>query len=298
MSATQSGDFAFVPKVWADHIRAYFDQKLVFGAMASIDTTLRDDANAGETMSFPFFVKIGAVEEPAEDEGLSVDKLQDSSFTCTVKEVGKAVGIKKKAFKVSGAKQERIISEIQMQLARVHAEKVDADLVTEMNSSGNYTSGYLATAAANVMTIRTMLQALIVAFGDKSDDAVAVYMHSKQFYDLMADTTAGFLKADANDPMNGVDGFKGRLLGKAIIIADTVPASVDIDSESAFHAFAHKANPYGICLKQNMEMERDYDILAREWVFTSNEWYGVKSFHAEVSADDKRTARITTTVSL
>jgi hypothetical protein len=298
MSATQSGDFAFEPKVWGDHIRAYFDRKLVWGAMASIDDTLKPDVGAGETVNMPFFKKIGDVEEPAEDAGLVVDKLQDDSFSCTVKEVGKAVGIKKKAFKVSAARTERIISEIQSQMGRVHAEKVDKDLIAEQNGAGNYTSGYLATAAANTMNIRTMLRAMIVAFGDKHDDTVAVFMHSLQFLDLMTDTTAGFLNADASDPMNGIDGFKGRLLGKAIIVADTCPSAGTIDGKAAYHAFALKANPYGICVKQDMEVEKDYDILAREWVFTSNEWYGVKSFHAEVSADDKRACRITTTVSV
>jgi hypothetical protein len=298
MAGTQSSDFVFEPKVWQEHIRAYFDEKLVFGAIAAKDDSLKPDAGKGETVTFPFFKFIGDVEEPAEDESLSVDKLMDDSFSCTVKEVGKAVGVKKKAFKKSGASSDKIVSEIQRQLGIKHAKKVDEDLRTEMNTSGNYTSGYLATAAANTMKASTLLQALIVAFGDKHDETVAIYMHSLQFLDCMNDTTAGFMKADANDPFQGIGGFKGRLLNKPVIVVDTVPSAGTIDGKAAYHAFAHKMNPYGICTKQDMELERDYDILAREWVVTSNEWYGVKSFHAEVSADDKRTCRITTTTSL
>jgi hypothetical protein len=78
---------------------------------------------------------------------------------------------------------------------------------------------------------------------------------------------------------------------------DTVPKETDISGKDAYSAFIHKMNPYGIIIKQDMEMESDYDILAREWVFTGNEWYGVKSFHGKVAALDKRTARLTTTVS-
>ena len=53
----------------------------------------------------------------------------------------------------------------------------------------------------------------------------------------------------------------------------------------------HKMNPYGFIVKQDMELESDYDILAREWVFTSNEWYAVKSFHAEIDALDRKSLK-------
>jgi hypothetical protein len=296
MGATVAADFAFEPKVWQDHIRAYFDRKLVYGAIAAKDETLKPDVGAGETVNFPFFKSIGAVQEPAESEGLAVDKLEDDSFSCVVKEIGKAVGIKKKAFKKSAARTSLIISEIQRQLGRVHAEKVDADLLTEQSTVGNYTDGFTAAAAADQMNVRNLNTAKIVAFGDKANDAVIVYMHSLSFLTLMNDTTSGFLKADANDPMAMVDGFMGRLLGMAVVVVDTIPAGGTVDGKETKYAFIHKANPYGICVKQDMELESDYDILQREWVFASNEWYGVKSFHSKVAALDKRTARMLVTV--
>lgn len=296
MGATVAADFVFEPKVWQDHIRAYFDRKLVYGSVAAKDESLKPDAGKGETVNFPFFKAIGDAEEPAESVGLTVDNLEDDSFSCTVKEVGKAVGVKKKAFKKSAARTDAIISEIQSQIARVHAEKVDKDLLAEFSSSGNYTQGFTAAAAADVMNIRNLNLGKILAFGDKSDQSIICFMHSLQFVDMLNDTTAGFLKADANDPMALVEGFKGRLLGMAIVTVDTIPAGSTIDGKDSYHAFVHKANPYGICVKQDMEMESDYDMLQREWVFAGNEWYGVKSFHGKVSALDKRTARITTTV--
>lgn len=297
MSATVAADFAFEPKVWQDHVRAYFDRKLVYGAFALRDDTLRPDAGLGETVTFPFFKAIGAAEEPLESASLLVDNLEDDSFSCTVKEVGKAVGVKKKAFKKSGARTERIITEIQEQIARVMAEKVDGDLLAEFSAVGNYTQGYTAAAAADVLNIRNMNVGRITAFGDKSGDSVVLFMHSRQELDFLNDTTAGFLKADANDPMAMVSGFRGRILGMALVVVDTIPQGAVIDGKDSYHAFIHKMNPYGICIKQDMEMERDYDILKREWVATGNEWYGVKSFHGKVAALDKRTARLTTTVS-
>ena len=297
MSSTIAADFAFEPKVWQDHIRAYFDKKLVYGAFAMRNAELAPDAGKGMTVNFPYFKAIGAAEEPAESSGLSVDNLEDDSFSCTVKEVGKALGVKKKAFKKSAASMGRIIEEIQSQLARVMAEKVDSDLNTEISDDANSVEGYLATLAAHTMNVRTLNQGKIKGFGDKADQAQVVFIHSKQFLDLVNDSTAGFLKADANDPMFGLEGFKGRMLGMAIVTVDSVTQVADINSTDAFKATIHKAGSFGIIIKQEMEVERDYDLLAREWIFTANEWYGVKSFHSKVSALDYRAARVTTTVS-
>lgn len=296
MGATLSSDWAFEPKVWQDHVSAYFDRKLVYGSVAARDNTLT--SAPGTTVNFPYFKKIGDAEEPAEDESLNVDNLSDDSFNATVKEVGKAVGIKKKAFKKSAASADRLVSEAQQQIARVMAEKVDKDLLTEMSNASNYKEGYLATGATDYMSVSTLMQAKTVGFGDRSNEAIVVFMHSLQYYDLFTNSTTGLLKADANDPMYLVEGFQGRFLGMAIVVVDTLPKLSDIASKDAYAAFIHSAEPYGIMEKQAMELEDDYDILAREWVVTGNQWYAVKSFHAKYDAENIRTVRCATVLSL
>lgn len=298
MAATQSSDWSFVPKVWQDHIEAYFDRKLVYGAFAAQVDSLSDDQGPGMTINFPYFNSIGDAEEPAEDEGLKVDNLSDGSFSATVKEVGKAVGIKKKAFKKSASNRERLVAEAQRQIGRVMAEKVDKDLLAEFSSSGNYTDGYTATVSGDTMSAGNLLSAKIGGFGDRANEAVVCFLHSKQFLDLMKDSNAGFLKADANDPMYLVEGFMGRLLGMALVVVDSVPKKdTKIDSTDAYHAFLHAAEPYGFVTKQDMELDDDYDILMREWVVAGNQWYAVKSFHAKIDSQNIRTVRATTTVS-
>lgn len=298
MGATVAADFAFEPKVWGDHVSAYFDRKLVYGAFALRDNTLTSEP--GMTQNFPYFKAVGAAEEPAESDSLSVDNLEDDSFSCTVKEVGKAVGIKKKAFKKSAARSERIVSEIQAQIGRVMAEKVDGDLLDLIKHDDNSTQGFLAAAAADKMSAANLIKAKITAFGDKHKDAMVCFMHSLQYLDLYTDSGTGLIKADANDPAYLIEGFEGRIGGMALVTVDSTPkhgAPTQIDSKDAYRATIHKPNSYGIMLKQDMEMESDYDILARQWVFTGNQWYGVCSFHAKVSASDKKAARITTTIS-
>lgn len=293
--STVAADFVFTPKVWSDHIQAYFDRYLVYGAFALRNDDLKAEGS-GETVNFPYFKSIGDAEEPEENEALSVDSLSDDSFSATVFEVGKAVGFKKKAFKKSAASADRIMAEAQRQIARVHAEKLDKKLLTEMETS--YTQGYLGTVAADTMNIRSLNTGKVRGFGDKHKQAVVCFMHSLQFLDLMNDSTAGFLKADANDPMSMVDGFEGRLLGMAIVTVDTVTKVTDIDSKDAYRALICKENAYGIMRKQEMEMDSDKDILNREIIVTGNEWYAVKNFDRKISSLDKKIAAVTTTLSV
>ena len=284
MAATVSTDWNFAPKVWQDHILAYFDRKLVWGSMALVDTTLT--SAPGETVNFPYYNTIGAAEEPAETASLTVDNLSDDSFSATVKEVGKAVGAKDKALVVSADRREGIFSEAQRQIARVIAEKVDQDLVAEINTVGNYTDGYTATTAAEVLTTKRLNQMKITAFGDRHDESAAVFMHSQHLLSLLNDSDAGFLKADANDPLWRVPGFQGRLLGLAVITVDTVPdnGGVQIGGKDAYQTFIVKPNAYGIIMKHDLNPEQDRDTLAREWVWSATMWYGVKGFHAKISS--------------
>lgn len=278
MAATVSTDFVFEPKVWKEHVSAFFRDKLTFGAIAASDDSLTQEP--GTSINFPYFKQIGAVEEPAEAASLTVDNLSDDSFNATVKEIGKAVGIKKKAFKVSAARTERIISEITSQIGRRHAEKVDSDLLAEFSGAGNFIAPAMAVAGKNVRAINS---GKVTAFGDLHTDAIALFIHSLDMLDVMNDTVAGFMKADANDPMIRVPGFTGRLLGMAVFENDKLTSGT---------AYVHKMDPYGYILKQDMELESDYDILAREWVFTGNQWYAVKSFHAKIAANDYKTAKL------
>lgn len=148
------------------------------------------------------------------------------------------------------------------------------------------------------MSMTVLHQGIITAFGDKAPDAMVCFMHSQQYLSMLTDTTSGFIKADANDPWYNVPGFKGRIGNMALVVVDTVPASTAIDSKKAYHAFVCKANAYGFMTAEEMEIESDYDILHREWVFAGTHWYAVKAFHAKVSADDKKICRITTTTAV
>jgi len=291
MAATESGDLLFDPKVWSDHVQAYFDKKLVYGAFAVMDRTLEAEGT-GLTVNFPFYGKIGAAEEPLETASLTVDNLSDDSFNATVFEVGKAIGFKKKSFKKSADSVSGMISEGQRQMARVHAEKVDEKLITEIHAGANNTD--VSAGPVDVkLTLPLLNKARISAVGDKMNDAQVCMMHSKQYLDIVNDSGTGLLKADANDPAMWVEGFMGRFLGMAIVVTDQVPSS-GAGPTTEYSCSFHKNGAYGIMEKQMLEFDEDKDILAREKIYTSNQWYAVKSFHAKVAADDLRSAVIKT----
>lgn len=289
---THASDFVFEPKVWSDHIQGYFDRMLVWGAFAVRNDQLKAEGS-GETVTFPYYKTIGDAEELAETDVLTVDKLEDDSFHATVFEVGKAVGFTKKVFKKSSESQDKIMAEAQRQIARVHAEKADKKLADVVYTSG--VNGFTATQATDTMNIRTLAKGKIIAFGDKSEQASVCFMHSLQYLDLLTDDKAGLLKADANSPFSMVKGYKGHLLDMAIVVTDSVAKVTDISGKSAYKAVITKENAYGLMRKQEMEMDMDKDILARQVIVTGNEWYAVCNFNQRVSQDDKKIAFLTTT---
>lgn len=287
MTATRAADFTFVPQVASQHIQAYFDKELSFGALALIDKTLT--AQPGDTVTFPYYKKIGAAEDLTEATAMSVDKLQDDKFTVSVKEMGKAVGFSKSAHRKSGAGQAMNEQEAYRQIARVMAEKVESDLITTINQAGQSTAGKLATTATEYCNINDLLMSKIIGFGDKQKDAQAIIMHSLDYANLMTNQSSGFLKADANDPFWGRAGFEGRLLGMAVFLNDNVPeVAGGVAGKKAWYHFITKANPYGIYMAEEMQLDTDKDILTRETIIAATEWYGVLSLHSKVDAADKR----------
>lgn len=293
---TLSTDLLFEPKVWQDHVGAYFREKLVYGQFAfnPDPSEQMKKAGSGDTIAFPYYGKISGAEKPTENVALSVDKLNDNSFSASVYEVGKALGFTDTAYVVSGDGKKGLTDEALRQMARVHAEQIDADLLEEIHTS--YVDGYVGSQATDTMSVKKLLEAKVTAFGDRAEESVVCFMHSKQGLDLMQDSGTGFLKADANDPLYGMKGFIGRMLGMAIVTVDSTKRNTDGISSGvdSYEAIFCKEKAYGFMCKQEMRFEMDRDILARKDLMASTEWYAVKNFDSKYAADDRRIGRIVT----
>lgn len=285
MARTLAADFGFQPQVAKDHIAAYFRKKLVLGAFAYSDDTLK--AQDGDVIDFPFYGKIGAAEKPAETAALTVDKLTDGSFQATVFEAGKAVGFTKKSLRKHSGGPEAAFKEASRQIAQVHEELLEAELLGVMTNVANH--DVVGTAVdTQLLTIRKINEYRLLGFGDRSDEAVVCFIHSHNYLDFMNDSTAGFLKMDAQSPWYQVPGYQGSLFGMAVVITDNMPRETDLNGKRVYGGFIAKANAYGYMMAQETEIEDDYDILAREYVLTGNQWYAVRGFHKAISSDDSR----------
>lgn len=290
---TTSADVNFIPQVANDHIAASFERKMGIARLAVEDRTLT--AAPGETVIFPYFKQIGAVQEPAENEALDVDRLVDDKFSVTVKETGKAVGWTDKSRRVSGAGKNpadvkaNTRGEALRQMGIRFAEHVDKDIINVIKDPVNHKVGYTAAAAADKFTIGSLLDLKIGAFGDKQDQAIALAIHSLHFATMMKDNNAGFLKADATHPMYGAPGYAGMLpLGQALFVLDTMPEAAPVGGKKVFGAFTFKADPFGIAWAQDFAPEEDRDILMRESIIAGTMWYGVLGLHGKVADHDLR----------
>lgn len=331
MAITKSGAFGFVPQVEADRIMAYFKKKLIWGGLAW--KVMRDFSQTqGETITFPYWKQIGPVEDADEDTELKVDSLGDASFAAVVKEIGKAVGITDKSKVVMGSTPAEWSDEAHRQLGRVFAEKVDVDLRNEIAKPAahkvartldtSFSTTDTASQGASLpliqserLDIKKLWVACTDAFGDRRDEIEAIVMHSQQYADIGVDSEAGFLKADANDPLFTMKGFRGRdFFGTAWIINDNVPPASDVvvsgssSSEATYKAFnvvLLKPKAYGFIVKKDAMVEYARNPLARTDFISSTQWYAVRHFHnvlqgarnqddlsdtTEISQEDERIA--------
>ena len=313
--ATLKSEFGYTPQVASDHILAYFQKKIIWGSLGYKGIKMFDRTQ-GETITFPYWKKLGDAEDGVENTALTVDDLGDATFTATVKEIGKAAGITDSARIASGATREEWDSEALRQIGRVFAEKVDADLLAEITTSNNHksvrsvtnksitgsfdTTRGLSSLSGDRCNIRALHTSQTQAFGDRAQEVSAVVLHSRCWNDIATDGTAGFLQADALDPFFGKQGFQGRdMWGAAWFINDNVPSStVTVTDNSTATQQYHvrnvvflKPRAYGFILKRDAMVERDRDILKRVDVLSGTHWYAVKSFHNQLtSQNDERIA--------
>ena len=309
---TLPADFKFEPKVWSDHIKAFFDHALKLGAYAVKDDTLENNARSGMTINFPFFKSIGPAETPKPNVSLIPDAISDDSFQCSVFEAGKAVAATTAAELSSAATKTDISAEIMRQMARVMAEKVDDLLNDEIHSYNRKAKGVIgadrtkydnmimttvATQAGDTMEPAKILQAKLLGFGERSEDAKVVFMHPAVFLDLQSHKESGFLKADANSPYNMISGAVGKMFNMDIVLSERCKKLPDqIGGKDAYVTHIHKANSFGIIQKQSVLVKHDEDILARTKLFASTQWFGVKSFDRKNHVKDNKAAGLITTV--
>ena len=321
MPVTKAANFTFDPQLAMRHIAGYFRRELVWGNLCWKLSAKKFSA-PGKTLTFPYFGNISDAEKPGEDDELAVDSLGDNQFTATVYEVGKAVGITDSAMYEMGCTHGEWESEAHSQIGRVMAEQVDKDLIAEISKDtehdavnpafvgditigsafGNDKGANDAAFVSQLCNIRHISSALTQAFGDKRREAAAIVLHSEHYNAIETDVQAGFLQADANDPLHQVKGFIGKssmFFGLPFFINDNVPEAADItvtdsggttQKYKTYNMVILKKDAYGLMVKQKPSIEYARNILKRQDIMSSTQWYAVKGFHKKINAADQRIA--------
>ena len=321
MAATMAANFTYVPQIAEGHISAYFRRELVIAKLAWRPGNNKFPSTPGNTITFPYWSKISAAADGVENVNVDIDNLGDASFTATAKEITKGVGITDTALKKMGATHAEWEAETHRQIARVLAEKVETDVWEELNKSASHddlstdvaalslASAFQGDKGANttayadqLCNIRKLSDGLTEAFGDKRGEAAAIILHSQHYKDIETDAQAGFLKADADDPMYKIPGFVGRAAmfwGLPFFINDNVQDAGDVrisDSGGAtqdyktYNAVFLKKDAFGLMIKQMPKIEYDRNIRQRQDFMVATQWYAVRTFHKVISTDDVRAA--------
>ena len=319
--ATAASNFAFDPQIAQSHVAAYFRKLLVITKLATKPPDNKFPKTPGNTLTFPYFEPVGAAADGVENTDVDIDDIGDKSFTAAIKEITKGVGITDTALKKMGCTHADWEKEAHRQIARVLAEKVEDDLWTELKlpasrdalstNSGNIAltedfgndKGALSSEyAKQLCNVRSIAEALTEAFGDRRGECSAAVLHSEHYKNIETDANAGFLKADANDPMYKIRGFVGRapgLFGLPFFVNDQVPEEADVtitDGSSSTQDYKSysmvflKNNAFGLFMKQYPKIEYDRNIRARVDFMVATQWYALKSFHKVISTDDVRIA--------
>jgi N4-gp56 family major capsid protein len=264
MTATTSAD-VFVPEVHADMAQAEFlGQVKVAGSAAVLeDSTL--EGNPGDTVTFPKWAALSDLVDLNEGDVLTVEAMATTESSATIKEAGKAVGVKDRAKLVALGDP---LAEAARQFGELAARKVDADLITEAQNGlpGAFDK---AAAAGQTTLVWDRIVDSIVPFGDEWDPSkfAGFYINSLQMADLFRDPQ--FIEAaklgQGSDLLSR--GSIGLLAGVNVKVTDRVAAK---------KVLLIKNQALGLLYKRRPIVEHDRDILAREDVITTNLHYAVK----------------------
>lgn len=262
-TGTTTQSTMIVPDVFGDIVTAKFKGKLVVANFALTDTTLV--GNPGETIHFPKWNAITDAEDLTENVEMVPEQLSTSDDTATIKEVGKAVEITDTA-QLTGIGDP--IGEAGVQVGKVVARKIDADLITEGVTN--------CLSARKILATDTQAFHLKVAdakslWGDEAEDVAVLLVHSKLYTSLIKD--ANFISADKYPAGVLITGAIGTIYGVPVIITDRMPYD---NGTGVATSMMLQQNALAYVTKRKPIVETGRNILKRTTLITTNVHYAAK----------------------
>ncbi len=272
MATTLKAD-QFVPEVATAVATAEFSSKLALGFPGSpfvgVLPAVDNIGDEGDTMKFPRYMPLGEFGALTEDTAMTPEKLKTAMDMAVIQAGGKAVEITDFA---SLAGRGDPSSEVGSQVSTLAARYIDAALVDE----GETTT--LASTVSQTFSWEIFVDAIIDKWGDKAMEMVGgLVIHSKVMGDIMK--LPEFKRADQLGQLGSVlVGFIGMLGTYPVFVSDRL--TVTTGTPNTYTNMILKRGALGLLFQRTLLVERDRDILKKNWVIAADVRFAVHLFFA------------------
>jgi len=253
----------FVPEVATMVATATFPNVLALGFAGSpfVRTLPATDAigDEGDLVKFPRYDPLGEFADMTEDVALVPEKLKSSLDQAVVQVGGKAVEVTD--FAQLSARGDPS-QEVGRQVPVLASRYVDTKLVDEGETTA------LETNVAQTITWEVFVDSIITNWGDKAMQMVGgLVVHSKVMGDLMK--LPEFKRADQlGMPGTIITGFVGALGTYPVFVSDRLTLTVGTPNTHTNLVF--KRGALGLMFQRTLLVERDRDVLKKNWVIAAD----------------------------
>nr|UVM92959.1 MAG: capsid family protein [Bacteriophage sp.] len=275
-----------VPGIFADATNAAMDHAVRIGKVAFDATDLVPDiTECGDEVHFPTIDRITDAETMVKGKDLTPSELSMTDNKAVVRQVGKAVRIyDKDAAQTKG----RVVDLMAEQIGETMADRVDADLVAEMDAATAYKT---ATAKADAITYDEVEKGFDV-FGDDvaTNSFAGIIINSRLRSSFMA--MPQFTKVDytfakeGNGTVddNGVIGYWNGIIPVIVCNNNTYDTA-----KSECKTYIVKKNALGIIVQKETSVEEQRESLKKATLLSADKLYAVKLLNTKGCAILRKT---------
>lgn len=270
MPATLKAD-QFVPEIATAVATAVFPNVLALGFSGSpfVQTLPPVDniGDEGDVIKFPRFQVLGDFADMAENTALTPEAMKNSMDMAVIQAGGKAVEVTD--FATLAARGDPSI-ELGNQVPILAARYIDKKLIDEAETTP------LIQTVSQTLTWEVFVDAIITKWGDKAMQTVGgIVVHSKVMGDLMK--LPEFKRADILGQAGSlITGFVGYLGVYPVFVSDRL--TVTTGTPNTYNSIIAKRGSLGLLFQRGLLVERDRDVLKKNWVISADVRFAVHLF--------------------
>lgn len=222
-------DAAFIPEVLEDAISAQFrGKKALLGSLAVVTmASMPLSAKGGDKIEVPYFDLLGDLEDVAEGVPLSIATIPDGSREeASVQRSGKA--IKLSDWKKMAERFADPYAEFTRQLNEATSRRWDRALIAKASASAGLPTTHVIDRFNSGTPVKLSWQFALDGrrpFGDEQGDIAMIVVHSKAYFDLVAEVDSQLRPLHTSPP---ADGDIVRVAGVTVAVSDRCPIAFPV----------------------------------------------------------------------